>query len=116
MQKKAKVDAKNTLENVLYQAKTQFGEKIPTLGKFCDAELLWLENNPDASVEEYQTKIKTVQEWITAEVQKNGGNPQAGPSASSSTDKSNKQDNDLPDIDEIVINNTNLGRKSIHLP
>lgn len=101
MQKKAKVDAKNTLENVLYQAKTQFGEKIPSLGKFCDAELLWLENNPDASVEEYQTKIKTVQEWITAEVQKNGGNPQTGPSAGPSTDKTNKQDNDLPDIDEI---------------
>lgn len=99
--KKAKVDAKNTLENVLYQAKTQFGEKIPSLGKFCDAELLWLENNPDAPVEEYQAKIKTVQEWITAEVQKNGGNPQAGPSGGSSTEKANKQDTDLPDIDEI---------------
>merc|ERR1712072_1652549 len=34
--KKAKVDVKNSLENVLYQTKNQFSEKIPSLGEFCD--------------------------------------------------------------------------------
>merc|ERR1719197_742378 len=91
-QKKARVDAKNSLESVLYQAKTQFGEKIPSLKKFCDTELLWLENNPDASVEEYQKKTKAAQEWITSEVQKNGGNQQGPPPP----EKPSKPANDLP--------------------
>merc|ERR1719392_337439 len=73
--KKQKVDAKNSLENVIFQAKNQFAEKIPSLSKYCDKQLLWLEQNPEASVEEYQTKMKEVQDWISAEVQKNGGAP-----------------------------------------
>merc|ERR1711937_672866 len=32
-----------------------------------------LENNPDASVEEYQSKTKEIQAYVAAEVQKNGG-------------------------------------------
>merc|ERR1711881_269857 len=75
--KKQKVDAKNSLENVIFQAKNQFAEKIPTLSKYCDKQLLWLEQNPQASVEEYQAKMKEVQDWISSEVQKNGG-PQQG--------------------------------------
>merc|ERR1712070_973911 len=71
--KKQKVDSKNSLENVIFQAKNQFAEKIPTLSKYCDKQLLWLEQNPEASVEEYQAKMKEVQDWISAEVQKNGG-------------------------------------------
>merc|ERR1712070_472268 len=71
--KKQKVDSKNSLENVIFQAKNQFAEKIPTLSKYCDKQLLWLEQNPEASVEEYQAKMKEVQDWISVEVQKNGG-------------------------------------------
>jgi len=58
---------------------------------------LWLEQNPEASVEEYQTKMKEVQDWISAEVQKNGGAPQGKPQNSAEPSKPN----DMPDIDEI---------------
>merc|ERR1712070_828812 len=95
--KKQKVDAKNSLENVIFQAKNQFAEKIPTLSKYCDKQLLWLEQNPEASVEEYQAEMKEVQDWISAEVQKNGGSQgktQAPPDPSS-------KPNNMPDIDEI---------------
>jgi L1 cell adhesion molecule like protein len=95
--KKQKVDAKNSLENVIFQAKNQFAEKIPSLSKYCDKQLLWLEQNPEASVEEYQSKMKEVQDWISAEVQKNGGVPQNKPQDSSEPSKPNN----MPDIDEI---------------
>lgn len=95
--KKQKVDAKNSLENVIFQAKNQFAEKIPTLSKYCDKQLLWLEQNPEASVEEFQAKMKEVQDWISSEVQKNGGAPQGKPQASSEPSKPNN----MPDIDEI---------------
>lgn len=95
--KKQKVDVKNSLENVIFQAKNQFAEKIPSLSKYCDKQLLWLEQNPEASVDEYQSKIKEVQDWISAEVQKSGGVPQNKPQGPSETSKPNN----MPDIDEI---------------
>jgi len=48
-------------------------------------------------VEEYQTKMKEVQDYISAEVQKNGGAPQGKPQSSSQASKPNN----MPDIDEI---------------
>jgi len=95
--KKQKVDAKNSLENVIFQAKNQFAEKMPTLSKYCDKQLLWLEQNPEASVEEFQAKMKEVQDWISSEVQKNGGPPQG---KTQSPPQTSKPDN-MPDIDEI---------------
>merc|ERR1712078_881701 len=76
--KKAKVDAKNGLENVIYQSKNQFG-KIKSVEEYCNKMVLWLEDNPDASVEEYQSKTKEVQAFIAAEIQKNGGAPGSAP-------------------------------------
>merc|ERR1712178_245532 len=95
--KKQRVDAKNSLENVIFQAKNQFAEKMPSLSKYCDKQLLWLEQNPEASVEEYQAKMKEVQDWISAEVQKNGGAPQGKPQSQPEPSKPNN----MPDIDEI---------------
>merc|ERR1712093_839300 len=113
--KKAKVDAKNSLENVLYQAKNQFAEKNPSLNEFCDKQLQWLENNSDASVEEYQNKMKEVQDWISKEVQKNGGVPNAAPNMpgaapnmpgaapnmAGAPQENPQSKNNMPDIDEI---------------
>jgi L1 cell adhesion molecule like protein len=95
--KKQKVDAKNSLENLIFQTKNQFAEKIPAISKYCDKQLLWLEQNPEASVEEYQTKMKEVQDWISTEVQKNGGAPQGGPQSPPEPSKPSN----MPDIDEI---------------
>merc|ERR1712139_148718 len=56
--KKAKVDAKNGLENVIYQSKNQFGEKNKIIGEYCNKQIAWLENNQEASIEEFQKKLK----------------------------------------------------------
>jgi len=68
---------------------------MPSLSKYCDKQLLWLEQNPDVSVEEYQAKMKEVQDWISSEVQKNGGPQGKAPSSQPS------KPNNMPDIDEI---------------
>lgn len=48
-------------------------------------------------IQEYQSKMKEVQDWISAEVQKNGGAPQGKPQGNAEPSKTN----DMPDIDEI---------------
>lgn len=100
--KKAKVDAKNGLENVIYQSKNQYGKKIKSVEEYCNKMVLWLENNPDASVEEYQSKTKEVQAFVSAEIQKNGGAPGAAPNMPGAPPQANPQPkNNMPDIDEI---------------
>merc|ERR1711907_732311 len=100
--KKAKVDAKNGLENVIYQSKNQYGKKIKSVEEYCNKMVLWLENNPDASVEEYQSKTKEVQAFISAEIQKNGGAPGSAPNMPGAPPQANPQSkNNMPDIDEI---------------
>merc|ERR1719167_2098400 len=77
--RRARVDAKNQLENVLYQTKNQLGEKIASVNEYCDEVIQWLESNDEtASTEELQAKMKEVQDFIQAEVAKNGGAPPAG--------------------------------------
>jgi L1 cell adhesion molecule like protein len=93
--KREKVDAKNQLESVLYQSIQQLGEKVPSIKEYCQTQLDWLEENGDsASTEELQAKMKEIQDFIQAEVAKNGGAPGAAPGAPDA--------NDMPaDIDEI---------------
>merc|ERR1719498_344673 len=91
--KKQKVDAKNSLENVIFQSKNQFAEKIKSVKTYCEEVLNWLEENPDSTTEELQAKMKEVQDTIQAEVAKSGG--AAGPAPAGG-------DADMPaDIDEI---------------
>merc|ERR1711937_578920 len=42
--KRAKVDAKNQLENTLYSLKSQVGEKMPEINEYCNKQIQWLEN------------------------------------------------------------------------
>lgn len=76
--KRERVDAKNQLESVLYQTINQIGEKVPSVKTYCEEVLNWLEENPDATTEELQAKMKEVQDTIQAEVAKNGGSAAAG--------------------------------------
>merc|ERR1712093_235934 len=113
--KKAKVDAKNGLENAIYQSKNQFGKKIKSVEEYCNKMILWLENNPDSSVEEYQSKTKEVQAFVSAEAQKNGGVPNAAPNMpgaapnmpgaapnmAGAPQENPQSKNNMPDIDEI---------------
>merc|ERR1712109_106370 len=67
--KRARVDAKNSLESVLYQSINQIGEKVASVKEFCEKQLEWLEENADsASTEELQAKMKECQDFIQAEV------------------------------------------------
>merc|ERR1719483_1359785 len=93
--KRAKVDAKNQLENMLYQSKSQIGEKIPAANDYLDTQIEWLENDGDtATTEELQAKTQEVQTRLQQIVQEAGGMgaPQGGDGA---------ETNEMPDIDEI---------------
>jgi len=91
---KAKVEAKNGLESVIYQAKNQLAEKMPSIKEYLDKQILWLEDNSNATTEEYNAKTKEVQEFIQAEAAKAA--PQGGPGAPPP-----QQSTDMPDVDEI---------------
>lgn len=91
--RRARVDAKNQLENVLYQTKNQLGEKIASVNEYCDEVIQWLEDNDDASTEVLQAKMKEFQDRVQQEVQQNGGAMGGDPSQA-------EAQNDA-DIDEI---------------
>lgn len=62
--KKARVEAKNSLESVLYQAKSQLGDKVPEAKTYLDEQIEWLEANQNATVEEYTKKSQEVQQKL----------------------------------------------------
>jgi len=92
--KRARIDAKNGLENICYQTKNQFGEKIKPVGDYCDEVLLWLEDNPEANTEELKAKTTEFQKKVQELVPAQGAAPgAAGPAPEDA--------NNMPDIDEI---------------
>jgi len=93
--KRERVDAKNQLESVLFQSMNQLGEKVPSIKEYCQTQLDWLEDHQEAETAELQAKMKEVQDYIQAEVQKNGGAPGGAPGDAPGAP-------DMPaDIDEI---------------
>jgi len=90
--RKANIDAKNQLEQILFQAKSQIGDKVPAVGEYCDEQLLWIEDNPEASTEELQAKIQEVQQYIQAQAGQAGPMPEQGTSNPA-------QEPDIEDID-----------------
>merc|ERR1719216_165410 len=92
--KRARIDAKNGLENICYQTKNQFGEKIKPVGDYCDEVLLWLEDNPEANTEELKAKTTEFQKKVQELAGAAGAQPGlAGPPPEDA--------NNMPDIDEI---------------
>jgi len=95
--KRARIDAKNQLETVLYQSQNQLGEKMPALNDYLNEQIEWVGDHPDETTETYQAKMKEIQAFIQQKVQEAGGMP-GGPG----TDGAAPADNaDMPDIDEI---------------
>merc|ERR1719346_358373 len=75
-ERKERVESRNALENVCYQTLQQFGEKIPAVKSYVENLLTWIEESSEnASTEELQAKLKELQEFVSAEVQKSGVNP-----------------------------------------
>merc|ERR1712174_97342 len=56
--RRAKVDAKNQLENVVYQTKQQIGEKIASVSEYCDEVIVWLDDNGETSRTESNRKSR----------------------------------------------------------
>merc|ERR550532_3712524 len=73
--KKQKVEAKNSLESVLYQAKTQLGDKIPEAKTYIEEQIAWLDANQNATVEEYTAKSQEVQQKLQSFVPAAGQAP-----------------------------------------
>jgi len=92
-QKRARVDAKNNLESMLYQTQQQFGEQVPELNEYLTTQIDWVNDNPEETTETYQEKMKEIEEYIKEKVQASGGAP-GGPQPTS-------EPADMPDIDEI---------------
>jgi len=92
-QKKARVDARNNLESMLYQSQQKLGEQIPELNEYLEQQIEWLSDNPEASTETYQEKMKEVEEFIKSKAGAAGGAPPP-------TGGDNAGEN-MPDIDEI---------------
>jgi len=79
MAKKERVETRNQVESVCYQAKQQFGAKIPSLDSYLDEQLLWLEDNQDVPTEQYKAKLEEIQKYVQTEAAKgmpSGGNPE----------------------------------------
>merc|ERR1712109_222605 len=93
--RRARVDAKNQLENVLYQTKNQLGEKIASVNEYCDEVIQWLEDQQDPSTEELQAKMKEFQDRVQQEVQANGG----AMGGDGQTGGEAQQDADIDEID-----------------
>lgn len=83
--KKQKVEARNSLESLLYQAKGQLGDKIPEAKAYIDEQISWLEENQDASTETYTEKSKEIQQKLqsfapqAAQGAPEGAAPEKGP-------------------------------------
>jgi len=59
-ERRAKVDAKNNFENVVYSARNQLGDNVPEVNDKADEYLDWLESN-DPSAQEIQSKLNEFQ-------------------------------------------------------
>jgi len=92
--RKERVEARNALENVCYTTLDQFGDKVPSVKTYVDNVLAWIESSGEsASTEDFQNKMKELQSFVQAEVQKSGVNATGGATAQ------NMQDADVDDID-----------------
>jgi len=77
---KTKIEAKNKLENYCYNTrstvvsdekmKTSLGDDFPTVETTINSTLKWLEENPNAPIEELEAKQKEVEDIIMPLVQK----------------------------------------------
>jgi L1 cell adhesion molecule like protein len=83
--KKQKVEARNSLESLLYQAKGQLGDKVPEAKAYIDEQIAWLEDNQDGTTEAYTEKSKEIQQKLqsfapqAAQGAPEGAAPEKGP-------------------------------------
>merc|ERR1712038_382387 len=77
--RRAQVDNRNTLENVLYQLKNELGSKSPAVDKYCDEQLAWVESEGlSASTEQLKAKVEEAQKFAqqeAAKMQQQQGSP-----------------------------------------
>jgi len=80
--RRAQVDARNALENALYQLKNEYGSKSPAVDKYCDDGLSWLESEgKSASADQLKAKLEDLQKFVQHEManMQQGAKPAAEP-------------------------------------
>jgi len=80
--RRAQVDNRNTLENALYQVKSEYGSKNPAVDKYCDQGLSWFESEGQtASSDQLKAKLDDLQKFVQQEMAKmqQGAKPAAEP-------------------------------------
>merc|ERR1719204_1044114 len=80
--RRAQVDNRNTLENALYQVKSEYGSKNPAVDKYCDQGLSWFESEGQtASSDQLKAKLDDLQKFVQQEMAKTqqGAKPAAEP-------------------------------------
>jgi len=82
MAKKERVETRNQVESTCYQAKQQFGDKIPSLDSYLDEQLLWLEDNQDAQTSEFKAKLEEIQRHVQEEAAKGVQSEENAPGSS----------------------------------
>ena len=110
-----KVQAKNNLENYIYNVrstvvndekmKTSLGTEHETVSKMVDDTIKWLDDNKNASTEEFEAKQKEVEAVLMPLIQKayqSNASPDQEPDASSSQEpdaSSSQEPESVPDFD-----------------
>jgi L1 cell adhesion molecule like protein len=100
---RARVDAKNELENYLFTMKTTFesNESMPEAAKtegvaFLQEKISWLESNSTASTEEFQDVKKEVEEKLAAMM---GASAASGAPADAAPTSSDEPNIEIQDVD-----------------
>jgi L1 cell adhesion molecule like protein len=86
MAKKERVETRNQVESTCYQAKQQFGDKVPSLDSYLDEQLMWLEDNQDAQTSDYKAKLEEIQRHVQEEAAKGVQSEENAPGSSSTLD------------------------------
>ena len=96
---KQRIEAKSRLENMAFQTKSSLTdemkeklseEDVETVTKACDDTIMWLDDNPDASKEEYDEKQKDLEQLMQPIFMK------AAQASASTTDDSNAPETQMP--------------------
>merc|ERR1719495_2498373 len=80
--RKERVEALNSIAQVCYSTMDNYGEKVPSVKNKCEQILAWIESSGEsASTEDFQNKMKELQDFAQADVKKYGVNPSGGAKA-----------------------------------
>lgn len=110
-EEKSRIEERSKLENLIHQSKSALteemksklsGEDVEEIETVCKEGFEWVDNNGDASFEEYQTKHKEFEEKFRNIFMKTVSQEQQGqPTTDTNTDTQPNMDSQGPSIEEV---------------